>query len=272
MTCITSIHNPRIKQIRALRSRKERSASGCFYIEGVQLVTAAVAGPAQIELLVIAEALLRSELAWELACRLRATTPHFDVSPDVFRALGEREDAQGIAAVVRQRWLGFDRLDPADDRCRVALEAVQYPGNLGTILRTSDAAGGAGVLLLGNTADPYDPAAVRASTGAIFSQQLVRANVAELAAWARQRDVQIIGATPDAAQDYRVPQYQAPLVLAMGSEGHGLSAELRAACDQLVHIPMAGAADSLNLAIATGLMLYEALRQRSPPVQAGSGR
>jgi TrmH family RNA methyltransferase len=266
MTCITSIHNLRIKQIRALRSRKERNVSGCFYIEGAQLVAAAAAArPAQLELLVVSEALLRSQLAWNLAGRLRDTTPHILVSPEVFRALGEREDAQGIGAVVQQRWLRLDQLDPTDDRCRVALEAVQYPGNLGTILRTSDAAGGAGILLLGSTADPYDPAAVRASTGAIFSQQLVRTNATELAAWAGEHGATIVGATPDAALDYRVPHYESSLILAMGNEGKGLSAELRAACHQLVHIPMAGAADSLNLAIATGLMLYEALRQRSPP-------
>jgi TrmH family RNA methyltransferase len=120
------------------------------------------------------------------------------------------------------------------------------------------------VILLGPCADPYDPAAVRASTGAVFAQELIRASPAQLAAWARHRGVMVAGAAPDAGLDYRAARYESPLVLAMGAEAHGLGPELRALCDLLVRIPMVGAADSLNLAIATGLMLYEAFRQRQP--------
>ena len=262
MTPISSVHNPRIRQIRALRSRKEREASGLCYIDGVQLVAAAHDHGAEIELLVAAPDLLRSPLARELARRLRAGIPCLEVTAELFQALAGREDVQGIGAVVRQRWLPLERLAPAN-RCLVALDGVQYPGNLGTILRTSEAAGGAGLVLLGNTADPYDPVAVRASTGTIFAQQLARATPAALGAWARRAGALVVGTSPGVRLDYRAPDYRAPLVLAMGSEAHGLSDAARAICDTLVRIPMVGTSDSLNLAVATGLMLYEAFRQQA---------
>lgn len=263
MTPISSAHNPRIRQIRALHSRKEREASGLFYIDGAQLVAAALEHGAGIELLVAAPDLLRSPLARELAHRLRADVACVEVTAELFHLLAGREDVQGLGAVVRQRWTPLERLAPAG-RCLVALDSVQYPGNLGTILRTSEAAGGAGLVLLGRTADPYDPTAVRASTGAIFAQRLARATPAALGAWALRNGALVVGTSPAARLDYREAHYRAPLVLAMGGEAHGLSDEARAVCDTLVRIPMVGAADSLNLAVATGLMLYEAYRQRAP--------
>ena len=268
MTPISSLQNQHIKQIRALRNRKERDSSGLFYIDTAQLVAAAADHGAHIELLVVVPEQLRSPFCRGLAHRLRAAVPTIEVTAEVFGGLAGRDDTQGLGAVVRQRWTALDRLEDADDRCRVALDGVQYPGNLGTILRTCDAVGAAGVVLLGPTADPYDPAAARASTGAIFTQQLVRASPGQLAAWARGRGATVVGTAPEARLDYRAADYRAPLVLAMGSEGHGLSADMRAACDTLVRIPMVGAADSLNLAIAASLMLYEAFRQAQPPAAA----
>jgi RNA methyltransferase, TrmH family len=268
MTPISSLHNPRVKQLRALRSRRERDETGRFFIEGAQLVAAAAEQRAAIELLVVAPALLRSRFGQEVARELGRGLPTFEVTPEVLRSIAGRDDVQGLGAVVCQRWRRLDQLAAAS--CRVALDGVQYPGNLGTILRTSDATGGAGVVLLGPTADPHDPLAVRASTGAIFGQELARASPAELARWARGGGVAVVGAAPDATLDYRAVRYPARLLVAMGSEGQGLSGEVRELCDTLVRIPMVGRADSLNLAIATGLVLYEVFRQQRPLESAAS--
>lgn len=153
-----------------------------------------------------------------------------------------------------------------NELCWVALDSVQYPGNLGTILRTSDAVGGAGIMLLDQTTDPYDPVAVRASMGAILSQRLIRTGFAAFAAWKASRGGVVVGRASDASTDYRALDNPAPVVLLMGCERLGLSSEQRMVCDAVVKIPMRGRADSLNLAIATGLILYEVFRQRHPPI------
>jgi TrmH family RNA methyltransferase len=185
-------------------------------------------------------------------------------------SLVEQDGRHGLAAVVRQRWTRLDALRPDRDDCWVALDAVQYPGNLGTVLRTADAVGAKGVLLLEASADPHDPASVRASMGALFGLRLVRTGFAELAAWAGRHGVVMIGSSPSAGLDYRTATYRRPLLLLLGGEARGLSAEQLAACDRVVAIPMAGRGDSLNLAVAAGLLLYEAYRGDSrterPPV------
>ncbi len=263
MTIILSPNNTRIKQIRALRSRNAREQTNTFFIEGIQSVVEAVQLHAEIETLIVAPELLRSEQARALvADQCRAGTALLEVTPPVFASLVSKDVAHGLAAVVRQRWTALAALRPGATDCWVALDAVQYPGNLGTILRTSDAAGGAGVLLLGTTADPYDPACVRASVGAIFSQRLVRTHAAAFAAWVRRHGLAVIGTAPAATIDYREADYRRPVVLLMGGERNGLSASEQARCDTVVRIPMVGRRDSLNLAVATSLMLYEALRQR----------
>jgi RNA methyltransferase, TrmH family len=265
MTPISSSHNPRIKQIRALRTRKERERTGQFFVEGIQVVAEAVRQRAAVETLVVAPDLLTSRFGCAVVEQARgAGVAYLEVTPAVLDSLTAKEASQGIAAVVRQRWERLDHIRFDDARCWVALEGVQYPGNLGTILRTSDAVGGAGAILLGPTADPFDPTAVRASTGAIFGQRLVRASLDEFAAWKRCWGVRVIGTSPAAPADYRAARYAPPVVLALGSEGDGLSADLRALCDLTVRIPMVGRGDSLNLAIAAGLVLYELYRQQQP--------
>jgi TrmH family RNA methyltransferase len=122
--------------------------------------------------------------------------------------------------------------------------------------------GGAGLLLLGDSADPYDPGAVRASMGALFALRLARATFDEFAAWKRQRACTVVGTSDAAAQDYRAVAYRPPLVLLMGSERQGLSPDQQALCDAVVSIPMVGRSDSLNLAVATGVMLYEIFNQQ----------
>lgn len=264
---ITSPANPSVKAIRALRQRKEREASGSFFIEGIRLVAEAAQLGAPIERLVVAPDLLASGFARELvAAQAAAGVPLLELSAEVFAGLSQKDGPQGLGAVVRQRWEPLEglRLDRAPGW--VALDRVADPGNLGTILRTADAVGMSGVILVGPSTDPYDPAALRGSMGAVFAQRLVRCTSAELAAWKRAAGAFVVGTSDKAAADYQAVAYPQPLVLLMGSEREGLAPELQALCDALVSIPMRGRSDSLNLAVATGVMLYELLAQgRSAP-------
>ena len=259
---IASRNNPRVKAIRDLRHRKERERSGLFFVEGIHLVAAAIELGAAIELIVAAPDLVVSRFARDLLGeQQRQGVGCLEVTAEVFASLASKENAQGIGAVLRQRWDALERIRPSDD-CWVALESIHYHGNLGTILRNCDAVGGAGTILLGPTTDPYDPAAVRASMGAIFSQRLVRADVADFAAWKRRHGCTVVGASPAARHDYQAIAYQPPLVLLMGSEPRGLSNAGQGLCDMLVGIPMVGHSDSLNLSVAASVMLYEIFNQR----------
>ncbi len=252
---ITSLANPRIKAIRSLKSRRAREEPGLFFIEGYHIVHEAVESSTVIEQLVVAPNLLTS---WghKLAAQLRRSgVMCLEVSDTVFESISSRDGPQGIAAVVRQHWTPLELC--AGTGRWVALESVQYPGNLGTILRTCDATGCAGVILIGDATDPFDPLAVRASTGAVLTQTLVRASFADFAGWVKQHQMLVVGTSPAATTSYQEVDYQHPLVLCMGSERDGLSAEQQAFCHQMVRIPMAGRRDSLNLAVATAVVLYE---------------
>jgi TrmH family RNA methyltransferase len=259
---ISSLRHPNIKRIRALRSRKARDRTSECFVEGLRIVGEADSAGATIVSLVVAPDLLTSAYGRQVVERARGQgTPCLEVSADVFRACSAREGPQGLGAIVRQRWQPLATLQPQPTDLWVALEAIQDPGNLGTILRTADAVGAAGVLLVGPTTDPYDPAAVRASMGAIFALQLARASYDEFAAWGRRSPCRAVGATLSAAADYRTAHYDTrPLVLLLGSERQGLSRQLEELCDATVRIPMVGHGDSLNVAVAASVLLYEAFR------------
>lgn len=266
MAVITSSGNSTIKAIRSLRQRKERERLGLFYVEGIRLVGEAVELSAEIETYVVAPDLLNSEYGWKTVERaVERGIARLEVSAEVFHHLSLKEGPQGIAAVVRQRWEALEEIVPGNELCWIALAAVQDPGNLGTILRTSEAVGAAGVILIGAGTDPYDPGAVRAGMGAVFSQRLVRATADDLLGWKQRHGVNVMGTSDAALLDYRDAVYPTPLILFMGSEREGLTADEATVCDETARIPMLGRGDSLNLAVATGVMLYEVLRQRRPP-------
>jgi TrmH family RNA methyltransferase len=155
-------------------------------------------------------------------------------------------------------------LVPSKEDLYIALDAVQDPGNLGTILRTSDAVGGKGVILLDHSTDPFDLATVRGSMGAIFSQQLVKATLAEFGEWKKRCKCKVIGTSGAATHTYHQYPFSMPMVLLMGSERQGLTEAHVALCDDVVKIPMVGRSDSLNLAIATAVVLYEIFNQTHP--------
>lgn len=257
---ITSAANPSIRQIRALRQRKERERSGHFFVEGVRLVGEAVA-LGMVETLVVAPELLTSPFGQDLVAQQAGHTRMIEVSAEVFASISQKEGPQGLAAVARQRWVNLADVRLTNAPGWVALIEPADPGNLGTILRTADAVGASGVMLLDHATDPYDPAALRASMGAIFALQVVRATFAEFAAWKRAQGIFLVGAADKAPIHYQDLVYPQPLVLLMGSERQGLNPDQQALCDQMVHLPMCGRSDSLNLAVATGVLLYELLSQ-----------
>jgi TrmH family RNA methyltransferase len=237
--------------------------SGLFFAEGIRIVAEAVELRAEVETCVMAPELLTSELGRKLVGVLRESgVPCLEVTAEVFKSISLKDGPQGIGVVARQRWEQLESVRFSGELCWVALHRAADPGNVGTILRTLDAVGGAGVILVGPSTDPYDPAAVRASMGAIFAQQTVRAGLDELAVWKSKTGYALVGTSGTAETDYQDVSYHSPLVLFLGSEREGLSAGEQEPCDVMVRIPMVGRSDSLNLAVATGVLLYEIFSQQ----------
>ena len=260
---ITSPANERIKAIRKLHERKARQESGLFLIEGLRIVAEAVEQGARIETLVTSPELLKSAFGKELVAAQRAKGMDvLEVGAEVFRRLSVKEGPQGMAAVVRQQWQTLDTVHPQPGQVWVALDSIADPGNLGTIMRTADAVGAQGIILLDQSTDPYDPQAVRGSMGALFTQALVHAEFAQFTAWKQREGVAVVGTSDKAQADYHAFRYPDPLVLLMGSERQGLQPYHLELCDAVVSIPMRGGSDSLNLAVATAVVLYEILNQK----------
>jgi TrmH family RNA methyltransferase len=196
-----------------------------------------------------------------LAARTKASGgTALEVSAQVLEKITRRENPQNVVGVLKQRFAPESAI--GRDGIWVALDRVRDPGNLGTIVRTADAAGCAGVALVGASCDPFGLETVRATMGSIFHVPIARTTADGLISQTRRHGARLVGTHLTAATtDYRVADYRPPLVLLMGNEQQGLTPELAAACDALVRIPMHGRADSLNLAVSTGLMIYEALRR-----------
>lgn len=260
---ITSFNNPKIKLIRKLEQKKYRQETGLFFIEGLRIVGEAIQTGAPIQSMVTAPELLTSTFGKELLDLPKAKdVDQLEVSAEVFQNISQKDGPQGIGAVVRQNWQTLKDLPVDPDDLFVILDEIADPGNLGTILRTADAVGGKGVILLGETTDPFNPTAVKASMGAIFTLQLVQTKWAPVYSWCVANQMMLVGTSDKAKTDYQTVDYRLPLALLMGSERHGLSTSVQKACNHLVRIPLVGRMDSLNLAVATGVMLYEIYNQK----------
>lgn len=261
MPSMTSSSNPNLKLARSLRQRKVRDETGLFLVEGIFHVGEAIASGAEVEYIYYAPDLLTSEFARELIRqRSEQGLPCYATTPENFGSLAGKENPQGIVAVVRQRPIPLPHLNPQNFGWGVALVAPQDPGNVGAMLRTIDAVGASGLLLLDGGVDPYHPAAVRASMGALFWRPIVRAEFADFARWAREHTYHVYGTSAQGNTDYReIAGYNRPLVLLLGSEREGISPEHAALCQQLIRLPMRGHVTSLNLAVAAGIMLYAML-------------
>lgn len=256
---ITSLSNDRIKAIRALEMRKERRETGLFVAEGASiLVTARDAGFLPVSLVLLADSAETGVHRGLLAWASKSGAEVLEVSEAVLGKLAAKDNPQTMLAVFRQRFLPLaDPTAIAADAAWVVLEEIRDPGNLGTILRTADAVGASGVLLVGNCCDPYSRECVRATMGSVFTVPVARATHDEFEAWRRGWRGDVVGTHLDATEDFRSARYCGPTMLVMGSEGPGLSERMAAQCSRLVKIPMAGSLDSLNLAVATALTLYQ---------------
>lgn len=261
---ITSLQNERVKLIRSLEMRKVRRETGLFVAEGASvLVTARDTGWAPRMLAFLAGSAASGIASGLIEWAQGAGAECLEVSEAVLAKLAAKDNPQTMLGVFAQRWVPEPAPQAvADDAVWVALEAVRDPGNLGTIVRTADAVGAGGVMLVGNCCDPYAHEAVRASMGSIFNVPLARVSEERFLEWAKTWRGDIVGTHLDAREDFRAVRYRTPALLVMGSEGPGLSPAIAQACSRLVKIPMAGRLDSLNLAVATALVLYEIRRER----------
>ncbi len=254
---VTSLANPAVKAARALHLRKAREASGLFLAEGLKIVGEALAHGRTPKTLfhgpqaTAGPALLRQALA--------AADQSLEVTAAILAKISRRENPQTVLGVFEERFTALESLEPDLTPGCIALEAVRDPGNLGTIVRTADAAGMGAVILIGDCCDPYSVEAVRASMGSIFAVPLARATRPAFLAWRKAWPGSVVGTSLAADRDFRAADYRRPTLLVMGNEQAGLSAELAGACDPLVKIPMRGRADSLNLAVAAGIMIYQAV-------------
>jgi TrmH family RNA methyltransferase len=255
---ITSLQNPTVKRIRSLDSRKGRRRNRLFIAEGAKVVATARDRGWPPKFVVAEERVAERGIVAELLDWAAAVGAHcIRTTSEVLSKLSTRDNPQNVIGVFEERWASVAPPGPNDTW--IALEHIRDPGNLGTIVRTADAAGASGIILVGACCDPYSREAVRATMGSIFSVPLVPMTVFSLLQRLGNWPGESIGTHLEATTDYRA-EYGAPTLLVMGGEGPGLSSEIAKACSRLVKIPMSGHADSLNLAIATALVLFEIRR------------
>ncbi|MBB5276204.1 TrmH family RNA methyltransferase [Rhizobium rosettiformans] len=259
---VTSLANPIIKDIKALSLKKARDESKTFLAEGLKLVIDALDRGWTIRTLVYAKAGKGKPLVEKVAARtVAAGGLVLEVSEKVMSSITRRENPQMVAAVFEQRWTPLKDIQPKGSETWIALDRVRDPGNLGTIIRTADATGASGVILVGDCTDPFSMETVRATMGSMFALPLVKTSPADFLKWKKSVDARLVATHLAGAVDYRTIDYKSkPVILMMGNEQSGLPDELAQAADKLARIPQVGMADSLNLAVATGVMLFEVRR------------
>jgi RNA methyltransferase, TrmH family len=250
---ITSLSNPLIKQARALRQKKARLESGLFLVEGIHHVGETVEAGWKIESILYAPERLTSKFAHDLVSRLEMKAQ--PISAQVMASLADKENPQGILAIVCQKQIRIE--DIKGLRSGVALVAPQDPGNVGTILRTMDAVGIDVLFLLDGGVELYHPTVVRSSMGTLFWKPIIQTSFTGFVEWARTGQIQLVGTSAHGDVDYQTLLPKAPWILVMGNEQKGLSAEQTKSCDVTISLPMKGRVSSLNLAVATGILLYQ---------------
>ncbi len=261
---VNHARDPRFVNLRSLQTQQGRSRTGFYLIEGIRHVARAVEHRAPIQSLFCDPSVLSNRFGQKLVQKLRQSgVPGIQLSPQLYRELTLAAEPQGIGAVLRQQWTPIGEVRPVRDSFWLAVESIDSPGNLGTIIRTAEATGITGIFMIGHNApDPWDPAAVRASMGSLFSQRLVRCSAREFTNWAKSLGVAIVGSSPAGLLDYKALRCRWPAALLIGSEKHGLSEHLIEVSDFTVRLPMLGHCDSINAAVAAGVLLYEMFNQR----------
>lgn len=261
---ITSFSNPLIKEMRGLSERKGRRQSGNFLAEGLKLVTDGLEAQWQCEIIAYAAAVRGRPDIQAIAARVRAKGGTVvDVPEAILQKICRRDNAQMVVGVFKQHFASQDEVSQISNEegdLWIGLDHVRDPGNLGTIIRTADAVGAKGVCLIGETVDPFSLETVRATMGSLFHIPIVKMSRNDFAAFAKKTNRTIVATHLKGAVDYREPRYSGPCFLLMGNEQAGLSDDMAQLADHIVQIPQSGVADSLNLAVATGVMAFEMQR------------
>lgn len=259
---VTSLANPIIKDIKNLTQKKGREETGTFMAEGLKLVIDALELGWTIRTLVYAKNAKGKALVEQVATKTVASGGLvLEVTEKILSSITRRDNPQMVVGIFDQKWTALKDIQPESGETYIALDRVRDPGNLGTIIRTADAAGASGVILIGDCTDPFSLETVRATMGSVFAISVAHATVDEFLSWKKSAGVSVVATHLAGSVDYRTIDYKKkPTVLLMGNEQGGLPPELASKADQLARIPQQGRADSLNLAIATGVMLFEARR------------
>jgi TrmH family RNA methyltransferase len=255
---ITSFSNDTVKQLKSLRDKKARREQGLFLAEGLRIVAEARDSGMLPEVLAFSAAGGLHSLAAEIVTATEAAGGDvIETTPEILAKMSGKENPQVLLGAYRQPRRSLASLDRLAAPLWLAAEKLRDPGNIGTILRTGDAVGAGGLILIDDCADPYSVEAVRASMGAIFTQQVVQARWDDFLPWLRAGPGQLVGTSLKTDTDYLAATYEQPCFLLIGNEQAGLPADYEAECDLLVKIPMAGRADSLNAAVAAAVMAFQ---------------
>lgn len=262
---ITAFSNPLVKRVRSLRDKKHRRDEGLFLAEGLRILTEAREAGHLPAYLFFAKGHDTHPLAQELIAATEAAGGEvIQTDNDILSKLSGKDNPGAVVGVYRELSTDLARIDRSTAPLWLVAERLRDPGNLGTILRTADAIGAGGLILVDECVDPFSVEAVRASMGALFTIPIARAPWTEFHSWLRAGPGQLVGLALEGAVDYRAPDFAAPVFLLTGNEAQGLPADYAAACDIRVKIPMLGKADSLNAAVATAVMAYTALDRIRP--------
>ncbi len=259
---ITAFSNPLVKQVRGLREKKNRRADGLFVAEGLRILTEAREAGRLPEILFYAGNAGHPLLSALIDASEAAGADVIETNADIIGKLTAKDNPQKVIGVYRTFDLDLERIDRMAAPIWLVAQALRDPGNVGTILRTGDAVGAGGLILVDDCADPFSVEAVRASMGALFTQAVAAARWEDFVRWLRSGPGLLVGTSLDTDLDYQQPHYAAPTFILVGNEQAGLPAAYAAECDLLVKMPMLGKADSLNAAVATAVMAYEVLNQQ----------
>jgi TrmH family RNA methyltransferase len=255
---VTAFSNSSVKLLRSLRDKKARRAEGLFLAEGLRILTEARDSGRLPEIVAFSPEGAKHPLAAEIIAATEAAGGDaIETSADILSKMSGKDNPQMLLGAYRQPDTSLDGIERSKSDLWIVAQALRDPGNIGTILRTGDAVGAGGLILVDDSADPYSVEAVRASMGAIFTQQVAAARWPEFLTWLRAGEGQLVGTSLKASRDYLEAEYQKPCFLLIGNEQQGLPPDYEAECDLLVKIPMAGRADSLNAAIAAAVMAFQ---------------
>lgn len=259
---ITSGSNPIIKLSRSLHQKKNRDETGLFLVEGIHNVGAVVEAGWNIHAILYSQDQLSSTFASQLIERQSSAGINcHSLPPELFNTLAEKENPQGLLAIVHQRITRLEDIEVVKFQWGVAAIAPQDPGNVGSILRTMDCVGADGLILLDGGVDPFHPAVIRASMGSFFSKPVIQASFSSFIKWVQIHRYKLIGSSAHAEKDYRsISLLERPAILMLGNEQKGMTLEQMQACDVMVSLPMHGQASSLNLSVAAGVLLYAMLK------------